>query len=97
MSRSIKKGIYVPKKIFNKIQKLKQQKVKNIKIKHHKKNFIILPEFLNVLFIIYNGKKYVDVFINEEKIGHKLGEFVMTRKHGRHTLVTKASRKKIKN
>jgi small subunit ribosomal protein S19 len=94
--RSAKKGIYVNKKIYNFIKKAKESKKKNIVIKVYAKNFIILTEYIKVLFKVYNGRRFVDVFITEDKIGHKLGEFVMTRKHGKHTLVTKASRQKVK-
>lgn len=93
--RSKKKGIYVNKIIYNKILELnKTNKKKIIKTKY--KNFVILPEYKKVLFKVYNGRRYVDFFVTEHHIGHKLGEFIKTRKHGKHTLVTKASRKQIR-
>lgn len=71
MSRSIWKTPIILNENFNKSNK---------KIKITKRNFIISPSFLNKKISIYNGKVFINVFIDKSKIGYKFGEFVYTRK-----------------
>ena len=78
MSRSIKKGPYVDSKLLVKVEKLMQANKKDI-IKTWSRRSTIFPEFVGFTFAVHNGKKFVNVFVSENMVGHKLGEFVLTR------------------
>jgi len=82
MSRSLKKGPYVDGKLLEKIKKLKPGD-KTI-IKTWARDCTITPEMVNFTFGVHNGRIHVPVFITEDMVGHKLGEFAQTRKFVRH-------------
>jgi len=84
MSRSIWKGPFVDPSLLKKVEKLKSQN-KLMPIKTWSRKSTIIPEFVGVSFLIYNGKKFIPIKISEEMVGHKLGEFSPTRQFSGHT------------
>lgn len=80
MSRSSKKGPYVDPKILKKVAKLDPGEP----IKTWARDSEISPEMVGRVFSVYNGKEFIEVKINEDMIGHRLGEFAPTRKFVRH-------------
>jgi small subunit ribosomal protein S19 len=82
MSRSLKKGPYVDAKLLKKITKLKPGD-KTV-IKTWSRDSTITPEMVGYTFGVHNGKEHIPVFITEDMVGHKLGEFAPTRKFIRH-------------
>jgi len=84
MSRSIWKGPFVDPSLIKKVDKLKNQTNKS-PIKTWSRKSTIIPEFVGVSFLIYNGKKFIPIKISEEMVGHKLGEFAPTRQFSGHT------------
>ncbi|MCK5123161.1 MAG: 30S ribosomal protein S19 [Candidatus Pacebacteria bacterium] len=82
MSRSLKKGPYVDEKLLEKIKKLKAGD-KSV-IKTWARNSTISPEMVGFTFGVHNGKKHIEVFISEDMVGHKLGEFSPTKKFIKH-------------
>ena len=88
MSRSIKKGPYVDAKLLKKMQKLNETGEKKI-IKTWARASVITPDFVGHTLAIHNGKKFLPVFISEQVVGHKLGEFAPTRIFKGHGGMTK--------
>lgn len=87
MGRSLKKGPYVDPKLIKKIEKMKSAGEKE-PIKTWARNSQIAPEFVGYTFQVHNGKNFIDVFITEAMVGHRLGEFSPTRifrGHGKMT------------
>ncbi len=87
MGRSLKKGPFIDEKLLNRIQEMKQKGDRK-PVKTWSRRSTILPDFVGITVSIYNGKKFIPVFITENMVGHKLGEFSPTRifrKHGAHT------------
>ena len=87
MGRSLKKGPFVDEKLLAKVQETKNRGDRK-PIKTWSRRSTILPDFVGVSVSIYNGRKFIPVFITENMVGHKLGEFSPTRvfrKHGAHT------------
>ena len=84
MSRSVWKGPFVDPSLLKKVEKLKSQ-TKPMPIKTWSRKSTIIPEFVGVSFLIYNGKKFIPIKISEEMVGHKLGEFSPTRQFSGHT------------
>jgi len=82
MSRSLKKGPYVDDKLLKKIAKLRAGDKRVIKT--WARNCTIAPEMIGFTFGVHNGKDHIPVFITEDMVGHKLGEFSPTRKFTRH-------------
>ncbi len=82
MSRSLKKGPYVDEKLLEKVRKLKPGD-KSI-IKTWARASTISPEMIGFTFGVHNGRIHVPVFVTEDMVGHKLGEFALTRKFTRH-------------
>ena len=86
MARSIKKGPFVEVKLLQKIEKLNEAKQKR-PIKTWSRRSTITPEFVGHTFHVHNGRAFDAVFVTENMVGHKLGEFAPTRKfrgHGHH-------------
>ena len=84
MSRSIWKGPFVDPSLIKKVEK--QKKESNRKpIKTWSRKSTIIPDFVGLSFLIYNGKKFIPIKISEEMVGHKLGEFSPTRQFSGHT------------
>ena len=87
MGRSIKKGPFVEEHLLKKIAKLNETKSKK-PIKTWSRRSMITPEFVGHTFNVHNGKVFNPVFVTENMVGHKLGEFSPTRtfkRHGSHT------------
>jgi small subunit ribosomal protein S19 len=82
MSRSLKKGPYIDPKILKKISKLKPDS--GVVIKTWSRASEISPEMVGFTFGVHNGKSFVEVKVNEEMVGHRLGEFAPTRKFLKH-------------
>lgn len=82
MSRSIKKGVYVDEKLLKKVGKLRVGD-KTV-IKTWARASTITPEMVGFTFGVHNGKIHIPVFVTEDMVGHKLGEFAATRKFVRH-------------
>lgn len=78
MSRSLKKGPYVDQKLFAKVTKQAQVGTRE-PIKTWARRCTIIPEFVGYTFMVHNGKMFNKVFITEDMVGHKLGEFSPTR------------------
>lgn len=78
MSRSLKKGPYVDFKVYRKVQ-LQQEAGNKEPIKTWARACTIVPEFVGVNFLVHNGKMFMKVFVTEDMVGHKLGEFAPTR------------------
>mgnify|MGYP001291513303 CR=1 FL=1 len=84
MSRSIKKGPYVDSKLVKKIDKMNKNGKKNV-IKTWSRRSMITPDFVGHTFAVHNGNKFIPVFVNENMVGHKLGEFSPTRTFRLHS------------
>ena len=84
MSRSVWKGPFVDPSLIKKVEKLKNQTNKT-PIKTWSRKSTIIPDFVGVSFLIYNGKKFIPITISEDMVGHKLGEFAPTRQFSGHT------------
>ena len=84
MSRSLKKGPYVDEKLYRKVEKLEAAGQKK-PIKTWARACTVVPEFIGHTFQVHNGRTFVDVFITEDMVGHKLGEFSNTRTFRGHT------------
>lgn len=78
MARSVKKGPFVDEYLIKKIEKLDRENRKQV-IRTWSRRSMIIPEFVGHTFAVYNGKKFVPVFVTESMVGHKLGEFSPTR------------------
>jgi len=78
MSRSLKKGPYIDEKLIAKVNKQTQIKSKE-PIKTWARRCTIIPEFVGFTFMVHNGRMFMKVFVTEDMVGHKLGEFAMTR------------------
>lgn len=83
MSRSLKKGYYVDERLLAKVKKQKPG-VRGVVIKTWSRACTITPEMIGYTFGVHNGKEHVPVFVTEEMVGHKLGEFSLTKKFVRH-------------
>ena len=88
MSRSSKKGPYIDQKLLKKVVAQKKSGKKEA-IKTWARSSQIPPEFVNHTFQVHNGKIFIDVFISEEMVGHRLGEFAPTRTFRGHGRVVK--------
>lgn len=84
MARSIKKGPYIFHKLMDKVEKSKESKKKTV-IKTWSRASMIYPEMVGETIAVHNGKTFVPVFVTENMVGHKLGEFSPTRTFKGHT------------
>ena len=91
MARSLKKGPYVDFKLYRKVEQLNQM-TKKEPLKTWARSCTIVPEFVGHTFLVHNGKVFNNVFVTEDMVGHKLGEFSPTRIFKQHTTGTKAQR-----
>jgi small subunit ribosomal protein S19 len=78
MTRSAKKGPYVDERLYRRVQKAIEDR-RHDPIKTWKRACTIVPEFVGHTFMVYNGKAFLKVFVTEDMVGHKLGEFSPTR------------------
>lgn len=87
MGRSLKKGPFVEAHLLEKIDKMNESNQRK-PIKTWSRRSMIVPDFVGHTFLIHNGRTFMSVFITENMVGHKLGEFAPTRtfkRHGAHT------------
>ena len=92
MARAVWKGPFVEESLIKKVEKLKNQPGKK-PIKTWSRKSTIIPDFVGVSFLIYNGRKFIPITISEDMVGHKLGEFVPTRTFNGHTPADKKAAK----
>jgi small subunit ribosomal protein S19 len=83
MSRSLKKGPFIDPKLAGKVAKLKATG-SHEPIKTWSRRSTISPEFVTMTFLVHNGKTFIKVYVTEEMVGHKLGEFAPTRQFRGH-------------
>ena len=85
MARSLKKGPFVNEKLYRKVEKLNQMNRKE-PIKTWARSSTIVPEFIGHTFMVHNGRQHMQVFVTEDMVGHKLGEFSPTRTFRGHRM-----------
>jgi small subunit ribosomal protein S19 len=78
MARSVKKGPFIDKHLLNKVLEAQRTKSKKV-IKTWSRRSTVLPEMVGLTFAVHQGKKFVPVFVTENMVGHKMGEFAPTR------------------
>ena len=83
MARSLKKGPFVEESLMKKVQNLNKENKKTV-IKTWSRRSTIFPDFVGHTIAVHNGKDFIPVYITEEMVGHKLGEFSQTRKFSGH-------------
>ena len=83
MARSSKKLPFIDSYLMNKVKKVKES-CKNEVIKTWSRRSTIYPDFIGHTFAVHNGKEFIPVYVTEDMVGHKLGEFALTRKFGGH-------------
>jgi len=93
MGRSVKKGPYDDLKLMRKVEKQEEGGGKRVAITTWARSCTIVPEFVGYTFLVHNGKQHVKVFVTEDMVGHKLGEFAPTRQFRGHTNKKEAARK----
>jgi small subunit ribosomal protein S19 len=84
MGRSVKKGIYINEKLFRKVLEVKNSKKHEV-IKTWSRRSTVVPEMVGLTIAVHNGKKFIPVFVSENMVGYKLGEFSETRTYKGHT------------
>ena len=84
MSRSIKKGPFVQPKLLSKVEEMNKKEEKRV-IKTWYRSSTIFPQFVGHTFAVHDGRKHVPVYVSEDMVGHKLGEFAPTRTYRGHT------------
>ena len=78
MSRAVKKGPYVEERLFNRVQAMNESGKKSV-VKTWSRASTIFPDFVGHTIAVHDGRKHVPVYVTEEMVGHKLGEFAPTR------------------
>lgn len=92
MGRSLKKGPYCEEKLLAKIEAMNENGEKKV-IKSWSRRSTIFPQFVGHTIALHDGRKHVPVYVTEDMVGHKLGEFVLTRRYRGHgSLVEKGSK-----
>lgn len=87
MSRSLKKGPYVEPRLLGRVQAMNRKSEKKV-LKTWSRASVIFPDFIGHTIAVYNGRKHIPVYVSENMVGHRLGEFSPTRSyrgHGKHT------------
>ena len=87
MSRSLKKGPFVEARLLTRVQTMNRKNEKKV-LKTWSRASVIFPDFVGHTIAVYNGKKHIPVYVTENMVGHRLGEFSPTRTfrgHGKHT------------
>ena len=84
MSRSLKKGPFIDYNLLGKIEKLNAQNQKKV-VKTWARACTIIPDFIGHTFLVHNGKSFIPVYVSENMVGHKLGEFSHTRTFRAHS------------
>ena len=83
MARSLRKGPYVFDRLLKKVQTLNETNKKEV-VKTWSRRSTIYPDFVGHTIAVHNGKEFIPVYVTEDMVGHKLGEFAATRKFGGH-------------
>ncbi|NIP86058.1 MAG: 30S ribosomal protein S19 [Planctomycetales bacterium] len=83
MGRSLKKGPFVDPRLFTKVERSRNEGMRE-PIRTWSRACTIVPEFVGVTFMVHNGKHHIKVFVTEDMVGHKLGEFAPTRNFRGH-------------
>ncbi|MFC1631194.1 30S ribosomal protein S19 [Candidatus Omnitrophota bacterium] len=94
MGRSLKKGPFVDEKLLKKLARVSAAGAEKKPIKTWSRRSTITPDFVGVTFLVHNGNKFLPVFVTENMVGHKLGEFSPSRIFRKHSGVTKMSAEK---
>jgi len=84
MARSAKKGPYVAESLIKKVKRVKESGKREV-IKTWSRRSLVTPEFVGLSFAVHNGRKFIEVFITENMVGHHLGEFSPTRTFRMHS------------
>lgn len=92
MPRSLRKGPFVEEKLMKKVKTMMESGEKKL-IKTWSRRSTIVPEFIGYTFAVHNGKKFIPVYVTENMVGHKLGEFSPTRTFRGHSRSDKAAAK----
>ncbi len=95
MPRSLKKGPFVDEHLLKKVRKARETNDRKV-IKTWSRRSMIIPEMVGLTFAVHNGRKFIPVFITENMVGHKLGEFSPTRTFYGHAADKKAKKAKKK-
>jgi len=90
MGRSLKKGPYVDATLFTRIEELNRTRQKKV-LKTWSRRSIVVPEFVGHTLAVHNGKKFIPVYVTENMVGHRLGEFALTRTFKAHGAAQKAT------
>jgi len=93
MARSIKKGPFCDDYLFKKVEEVEKSGKKSV-IKTWSRRSTIFPEFIEHTFAVYNGRVHVPVYVTEDMVGHKLGEFAPTRTYKGHDYDEKKAKRK---
>ena len=83
MARSLKKGPFVDEHLMKKVQEMNKSGKKEV-VKTWSRRSTIFPDFIGHTFAVHNGREFIPVYVTEDMVGHKLGEFALTRKNGGH-------------
>ena len=92
MARSIKKGPFVDFSLLKQVDAIKAEGKLNKVIKTWSRRSTILPDFIGLTFAVHNGKKFIPVYVTDNMVGHKLGEFSLTRTYYGHGADKKSKR-----
>ena len=92
MSRSIKKGPYVEGALFKRVEEMNASGKKNV-VKTWSRSSMIFPDFVGHTIAVHDGRKHVPVYVTEDMVGHKLGEFAPTRTYRGHAADKGSGRK----
>ena len=91
MSRSVKKGPFIQEALLKRVQAMNEAGQKNV-LKTWSRSSTIFPDFVGHTIAVYDGRKHVPVYVTEDMVGHKLGEFAPTRTFRGHTSGDKAKK-----
>lgn len=89
MARSIKKGPFIDESLLKKVEQVKESSKREV-VKTYSRRSMVVPEFVGMTIAVHNGKKFVSVYITENMVGHRLGEFAPTRTFRLHAGQRKA-------
>ncbi len=92
MARSVWKGPFVDMHLLKKVEAAQESGKSSVVIQTWSRRSTILPDFVGITFNVYNGRKFIPVYVTEDMVGHKLGEFAPTRTYYGHTADKKAKR-----
>ncbi len=90
MGRSLKKGPYVEEKLFERVEELNRGRQKRV-LKTWSRRSTVMPEFVGHTLAVHNGRKFIPVYVTENMVGHRLGEFALTRTFRAHGSAEKSS------